>query len=478
VTIKVLYDELEASRLSWQDLNDMLVSAGYTFSKERPVLDHQSMDVFRRRVDLVFEVFFSLRPQEENDVTSLVIGSKLVELRGQLQNFKRHVDATISQLKPHWRDGLSIQDGNDNFLWRLMDGTTTVTSVDASQNFQQMHPALNYLVGAIGVFLPLCKANRVADLLDRVSALGDANRDAKLLRKQAQDQAAVVSTTASKVDGQAKEVAEILAQAQTVVASLREVQSKATADASNVATLVEQIKTIGANSEKLEASIGAYNSKFEAFQKELDSRNAEFIEFQADTKDAKAANEKREAEIDRLTKLADSMIKGSTTAGLANSMEDTRKRYEERMNDARAGFRWSIFFLVVSAVPLAAHLLPGLFGELFPKVTANAHESWYGVLGKVLLMVPATWLTGFYTKTFADFFHLEREYAHKAALAMSVDGFKRQAPKYEEEITAEVFLEIRNNPAKGSSVEPASHPLYDVLSKVVGKVLDRNKEQS
>lgn len=86
-------------------------------------------------------------------------------------------------------------------------------------------------------------------------------------------------------------------------------------------------------------------------------------------------------------------------------------------------------------------------------------------------MVPATWLTGFYTKSFADFFHLEREYAHKAALAMSVDGFKRQAPKYEEEITAEVFLEIRNNPARGKDVEPASHPLYDVLAKVVGKVL-------
>ena len=476
MTINALYDELEASRLAWHDLNDMLVSAGYAFSKERPALDHQSMDVFRRRVDLVFEVFFSLRPQEENDVTSLVIGSKLVELRGQLQNFKRHVDATINQLKPHWREGLSIQDGNDNFLWRLMDGTTTVTSVDASQNFLQMHPALNYLVGAIGVFLPLCKANGVADLLDRVSAFGDANREAKLLRKQAQDQAAAVSTTASKVDGQAKEVAEILAQAQTVVASLREVQTIATADASNVATLVEQIKTIGANSEKLEASIGAYNSKFEAFQKELDSRNTEFMQFQADTKDAKAANEKREAEIDRLTKLADSMIKGSTTAGLANSMEVTRKRYEDRMNTARSGFRWSILFLVVSALPLAAHLLPGLFGDVFPKVTATAHESWYGVLGKVLLMVPATWLTGFYTKSFADFFHLEREYAHKAALAMSVDGFKRQAPKYEEEITAEVFLEIRNNPAKGSSVEPASHPLYDVLSKVVGKVLDRKKE--
>lgn len=82
MSIKVLYNELEASRLAWQELNDMLVSAGYAFSKERPLLDQQSMDVFRRKVDLVFEVFFSLRPQEDNDVASLVIGSKLWNCEG------------------------------------------------------------------------------------------------------------------------------------------------------------------------------------------------------------------------------------------------------------------------------------------------------------------------------------------------------------------------------------------------------------
>ncbi len=58
---------------------------------------------------------------------------------------------------------------------------------------------------------------------------------------------------------------------------------------------------------------------------------------------------------------------------------------------------------------------------------------------------------------------------------MSVDGFKRQAEKYQEEITAEVFMEIRNNPAKGSPATPASHPLYDVLARVVGKVIDKKE---
>ena len=476
MSMSALYNELEATRVGWGSLNDLLVHGKYDFGRDRPVLDHQSMDVFRRRVDLVFEVLFALRPQDPKETAYLVIGAKLAELRAQLENFQRHSDATLSQLRAQWRDGVTIQDGNENFLWQLMEGSTNYANIDVTPNFQQMHPSLNFMMGAVAAFLPLCKTNAVADLADRAAALGSATREAEMFRRQAQEQAEVAARIAGQAAENEKMVRDATVQAQTVVTGLREVQDKVTADASSVATLVEQIKTIGANSEKLEALTNAYISKFEAFQKELDDRNAEFLRFQADAKTAKDASVTRESEIDRLTKLADSMISGSTTAGLAKSLEDTRKRYEDRMNSARSAFRWSIVFLVVSAVPLAAHLLPGLFGDFFPKVSDTAHESWYGVLGKVLLMVPATWLTGFYTKTFADFFHLEREYAHKAALAMSVDGFKRQAPKYEEEITAEVFLEIRNNPAKGNPAEPAAHPLYDVLAKVVGKVLDKKKE--
>lgn len=53
----------------------------------------------------------------------------------------------------------------------------------------------------------------------------------------------------------------------------------------------------------------------------------------------------------------------------------------------------------------------------------------------------------------------------------TVSNYKRK--KYEEEISAEVFMEIRMNPAHGPSVDAASHPLYDVLAKSVGKALDK-----
>ena len=62
MSMTALFDELEASRVAWGSLNDLLVQGSYDFGRERPVLDQQSMDVFRRRVDMVFEVLFALRP--------------------------------------------------------------------------------------------------------------------------------------------------------------------------------------------------------------------------------------------------------------------------------------------------------------------------------------------------------------------------------------------------------------------------------
>lgn len=473
MSIQALYTELEAMRVSWVSLNDLLVQGKYDFGRPRPLLEQQSMEVFRRRIGFILEVVFALRPKDDADVGYLVIGARSAELRRHVQNFQLHAEATLSQLRSQWREGAFITDGNDHFLWQLFEGESNYANIDVTGNFEQMHPSLNSLVVSVGTILPLCRASQVGDLSARSEALGSVIREAETFRRQAERMSKSADSSATRASEQEKTVQGILTQAETSLSKLRELQTQANTDLGAVTNLVEQIKTAGGNSEKLDALISSYTSKFEAFQKELDARNQEFEKFQVDSEKVKLANQAREKEIDRLTAHADAMIRGATTAGLANSLEITRRRYEERMNSARLGFKWSVAFLVVSAVPLAAHLLPGSLGDWFPKVAEANHASWYGVLGKVLLMIPATWLTGFYTKSFADFFHLEREYAHKTALAMSVDGFKRQAPKYEEEITAEVFLEIRNNPAKGQKVEPASHPLYDVLSRVVGKVLDK-----
>lgn len=465
-----LFNEIETARNHSNELFALLTRGGTEVERPRPILEGASLSDFRRRTELLLDILQSLRPEPSDDTTRLVLGVRVPELRTQLQAYINHAHEAKTQLSANWRESTKLIQADESLNLHLADASGNYAQVDLNGQFKRMRVQIRDLYGLVGNLLPFCKANGAADLSARVEALGAIARQSDALRGQAEASAKSAAEQASRIESTEKSVRELASAAESLVAAIREAQTKATADGASMAALVEQIKTTGAAASALQVQVDGYKPKFDAFQAELDSRNQEFVRFQESSKAAEEKNKAREEEIDRLMKTAEAMISGATTAGLANSLELTRKRYEDRMNGARIGFIVSVVLLVVSALPLAAHLLPGVLGDWFPKAAEGAHSSWYGVLGKVLLMVPATWLTGFYTKTYADFFHLEREYAHKAALAMSVDGFKRQAPKYEEEITAEVFLEIRNNPAKGKNVEPAGHPLYDVLTKMVEKV--------
>ncbi len=474
MSIGVMYEELEQARTALQDFYSILNAGQVDLAASRPSLEGLSVSRFHRRANVVFESLIGLRPSDEDSAQALFLLAKVPELRAATKTFFDNAQSSLATLQSNWREGMTLKDQNSDFMLQLMlpDGGV-VTSADLSGNVRQMELGVTQLATQLAQLLPLCKAESVGDLSVRAAALSELVREMHALQRQARQLAEAAGVSASSTVDHERGAQASYAQVEAAMAKVQALQQQVTTDVGNVTALVEKIKTIGASADTLEKQISGYATSFDAFQKQLDGRNEEFAKFQADNQEAQAENSKRSGEIDRLVKLADSMIAGATTAGLAKSMEDARARYEERMNSARGGFYIAVLILIASALPLAAHLLPGLVGSWIPGLDATAEGSPYAVLGKVVLLLPATWLTAFFTKSYADFFHLEREYAHKAALAMSVDGFKRQAEKYQEEITAEVFMEIRNNPAKGNPATPTSHPLYDVLAKVVSRVIDK-----
>lgn len=478
MSIGALYTEIKQTQEIWIALYDQLFRAQYDINSPRASINNDSVNVFHRRVVWVFELFYSMHPASEDDVAWLAISGRTAEIMPLLVGFKTHAQASLNFLRQYLRDNLVIRDGNNNFSWQLFDDAANIANQDLSANFAQMQNALNQLMSLVSQLLPLCKTEGVADLSVRAQALGDVTREIEGLRSEARKLVKSVEQSAAGAAEKEKAAQSVVAQVDASYSKLQAIQQQATRDSASVAALMAQIQTTGASAQTLEQQIAAYKAKFEAFQTGLDDRLEQFSLFETNTKAAETKNAKRAEEIDRLTKLADTMISGATTAGLSTSLEATRLRYETRMNAARRGFYWAVAILILFALPLVAQLVPGLFGSWFPVLTPNQEGTPYTVLGKIFILLPATWLTAFFTKSYAEYFHLEREYAHKAALAQSVDGFKRQAPKYEEEITAEVFMEIRTNPANRDGPEPATHPLYDVLSKVVSKVLnkDGNKE--
>jgi hypothetical protein len=472
-----LFAELEVARAMWTTLYSTLSGGSYDVTSMRKEIGDQSIAHLDVRANVTYEGLIALRPTVD-DLTGIAFLTKRAD---SIASANRVVKDSSSQannlLRANWRDGVTLRDQNDSFLIHLtLSDGSAVASVDLSANFQQIDSAISGLETHLSALLPLCRANSIGDLSGRALALAESVREVDALKLKARRYSEDAGKSAASSAERERAIQAALSQAEASLPKIAAIQSQATIDAATVTALTEKIKAISASADSLEQQVSGYIATFDAFQKQLDARNQDFVQLINSATAAELLNENRGKEIDRLTKLADGMISGATTAGLGKSMEDTRVRYEKRMKESRLGFYVAVGLLVASALPLAAHLMPGLLGSWIAGIDPKGEGSPYAVLGKIVLLLPATWLTAFFTKSYADSFHLEREYAHKAALAMSVDGFKRQAEKYQEEITAEVFLEIRNNPAKGNPITPSAHPLYDVLAKVVGKVLAKGEE--
>lgn len=415
MSIETLYMEIEQARSALHAFHAILSTGQYDLNAPRPALHSQSIARFYKHATVVFEGLLGLRPTDDDSDQAVFVLAKTQELRAATSTFFAHAQSSLSTLQSNWREGMTLRDQNGNFLLQLTlpDGSV-VTNADISGNVLQMDAGISQLATLLAQLLPLCKAESVGDLSARAAALGDLVRQIDGLRSQAQQLAEAAGGSANSAAEHDRAAQGTHAQAEAAMNKVQVLQQQATTDVGNVTALVEKIKTIGASADALEIQIAGYTASFDAFQKQLDGRNQEFAEFQAANQAAHAANSKRSDEIDRLTRLADSMISGATTAGLAKSMEDARARYEARMNKARIGFYGAVVFLLASALPLAAHLLPGLIGSWIPGLDAKAEGSPYAVLGKIVLLLPATWLTAFFTKSYSEFFHLEREYAHKA----------------------------------------------------------------
>lgn len=388
-----------------------------------------------------------------------------------LKAARASVDQLFAELNSQPRATFKDPNANLDGLQGFVNGGH-VTNVNAGSHLDQVSASAMSLFDLVSSGLKFGKAKGLSlyqqygrqltelaattkKLQEEVSVLRDATAKLQL------------EATASAEDAAASAESTEEARVAAVSASTGAKAAQAEADA-KLAAIRETAKAAAS----LETQVETYAASFDAFQKSLDARVEQHTSFAKDMEVALLGNKGREGEIDRLIAKADSMIQGATTAGLGDSLEKTRKLYQGRMVGASVGFFVSILLLAASAIPLVAHILPGLFSAWLPHTnpapSANpvgSGDALLSLLGKVFLMFPATWLTQFFSKAYSEFFHLEREYAHKAALARSVEGFKKQAPKYEEEITTAVFFEVQSNPSKQRAPDAAEHPLFGPLMK-------------
>lgn len=471
-TTEALVQNCEALTERWNALYTRWVEGGLPTEERFTRLLNSTMKEYSQRVHAGLTMLSSLRDADE--ATDLLILHRLEPAQKNLKSALSAVDTLLNQLNARPDAEFKIQEQSMETLKVFIGGQHT-ENVSFGGTFDQLNAALGSLIDLALLGLKTRKVRAIGHFSDAANQILTILADANLRLKALKETYSSANKLLDEVKAARNDTNRWLSEAEQG-ANAVEAARDATADLQSEAEAkVASIREIAVAAGALETKVQAFDSNFEGFKQSLDARVAQHTAFEKDMQSAMQANQVREKEIDSLLQQSEDMIKGATTAGLGTSLEETRKVYETKMNAASTSFKWSVAFLVFSALPLVLHLFPGLFGTwlgarptLAPGELFNSGAA-MELVGKMFLLFPATWTTQFFSKAYSEYFHLEREYAHKAALARAVEGFKRQAPKYEEEITTSVFFEVQSNPSKQASPDAAEHP---ILGPVLRKFMD------
>jgi len=219
------------------------------------------------------------------------------------------------------------------------------------------------------------------------------------------------------------------------------------------AASIEEIRSQAAT---LEAAVTNYQATFDAFQKQLNKREETVRKGDQSVTDLENELRTKEGQIVGLIKKAEEMLGGATTAGLSSAYKTQADAFDTQLTNARRWYYGSIALLFLSVMAALDFLsvlgiqtgLPHVLVTSPNEATGTVAVQALAAIGiRALFILPALLLAGFTAHRHTGLFRLREEYKHKYTAAASVQGFKLQAPAYDESIAAAVFAELLKNPA-------------------------------
>jgi hypothetical protein len=228
-----------------------------------------------------------------------------------------------------------------------------------------------------------------------------------------------------------------------------EIQNHATTSEKNLQQIgenLERSKELSAEADILKSTIESYQATFNTFQKLLDERTAQINSGKAKQDSLVAEMQEHLVEIRNIEEQSKQMLSGATIAGLAGEYGKIKDDLSKRLGGAQWAFYLSLVFLALSTIPL----LMVLFQSGAPIQSHENPNIWHllsDILVRMVLIIPAAWLCKFSSARHAALFKLKEDYAYKYSVAASVEGFKKQAEKFSDEIAFATFQELCFNPA-------------------------------
>ena len=125
-----------------------------------------------------------------------------------------------------------------------------------------------------------------------------------------------------------------------------------------------------------------------------------------------------------LNQQIEALLPGATSAGLATAYKKMRDSFSEPIKNANRLFYWSVAALVIVA------LVMNVDKVWFWGLSFQHPQDWLAALRafvhKLPFYGPLVWLAYYASKRRSEFQRLEQEYAHKEALAMSYESYRKQ----------------------------------------------------
>ncbi len=211
-----------------------------------------------------------------------------------------------------------------------------------------------------------------------------------------------------------------------------------------VQALLTSISNIEANAQGLNSKISGYASTLSNTETSVTA----VVKKATDVTDGMAHQSE---EVQRLIDRSEAMVSGATVAGLTTAFAKERHDLDIKLRWAFGWFAIGVISLIGASVMFFIYVANLQFTGLLPHV--QAQQAGYsisvaGLVSRTIILIGPLWFTQFAASRYRQLFDLRQQYSHKYNMAFSVDGFKKQAEKYSEEIAFWVFTKIGSNPVK------------------------------
>lgn len=276
-----------------------------------------------------------------------------------------------------------------------------------------------------------------------------------------------IKETGGKLDKRFQLLGKLLESSEESAREIERLQSEGAADRKTIAEYTSEITEQKARIQSahdeaaaLRSAVKQYESEFKEFQSSLEKRNETFEKGKSELEDLVSGFAKQKEDVERLISRSEQMLSSATVSGLASNFKGMTDNITIELRWARWAFYFSILILFLSATPLLAFVL---FPVLAPflatydwfdavsaaSVTTGAENGWqyFGqVLARIVVLLPGAWLVSFSGIRHSSLFRLREHYAYKYSMAVSVEGFQKQAPEYKQEIAASILEQLAFNP--------------------------------